>query len=142
MDATAKEAILVKAIDEDNEEYDSELQAMQEAGIKLCSRDDDYDECEGRDDDSEQSEDDEVTDLTEDISHLREWDESGDRKRTAKEVAADEGETEQNREKAAEWLLKNKKNRANQGRAKKGKQRTGTRQRRETMTRGAHRKTR
>ena len=47
-------------------------------------------------DDSDDSDDDEVTDLTDDISHLRNWDGEGARKRAAREVAADDEESEEN----------------------------------------------
>ena len=79
-----------------------------------------YDEAEGRMDDSDVSDEESVQDLTEDISHLRKWDEEGARKRSAKDVASDMTLPEAERMQAKAWMQENAERR------KKGKARQTT----------------
>ena len=122
MDEETKEAILCAVLDADDGELEEDLEAIEQAGVRLITSAEKYDECEGRRDDSDVSDDEDgVTDLTDDISHLRSWDGDGARKRSAREVAADDEESEENREKAARWLRENGKRKA--GKGKKAKRR-------------------
>ena len=93
---------------------------IERAGIRLTSGEPKYDDAEGRMDDSEESDDGEVEDLTEDISHLRKWDDDGARKRSAKEVASDMTLPEAERAQAREWMKEN------MARRKKGKTKQAT----------------
>ena len=96
-----------------------------------------YDDDDGDTEEDSDEDEEEPIDLTEDITHLRTWEEGGARKRTAKEVANDENESEENRLKATEWLKETYK-RAKKDKAGKGKgRRTGDSRKYQARRRGA-----
>ena len=102
--------------------YDDELASLARAGIVLEDMTDKYDECSGRGDvsdtEDDDSEEDGIIDLT--TGNQRTWDSGAGRKRTAKEVASDETESRENRDKARAWIAEN----AKRAQAPRGKRKT------------------
>ena len=94
-----------------HEEHNEDWEQLRLAGVKLVD-DEPLGGGEWDSDDSDSAnelEEEEVIDMTDDITHLRKWDADNDRKRSAKEVAADDTETEDVRQQAREWMEANAK---------------------------------
>ena len=129
MTPTAK-SIITHNLIEEHGVYDDELASLARAGIVLEDMTDKYDECGGRDDvsdtEDDDSEEDGIIDLTR--GNPRTWDSGAGRKRTAKEVASDETESRENRDKARAWIAENaKRAQAPRGRRKTAVKATHTR---------------
>ena len=121
MTTAAKEEIM-KRIIEDEETHGDDGTALMEAGIQLHTEQELGDEGESDAEDDSDEDEEEAVDLTKDITYLRTWEDGGARKRTAKEVAYDENETEENRQRAMEWLHETN-TRGRKDKNKKGKSR-------------------
>ena len=86
---------------------EADLRAIENAGIKIREDDEEEEDIDNDEKEEDDTDEDETIDLTINIAHLRTWDNDDERKRAAKEVAADQDETTENRRNAREWLREN-----------------------------------
>ena len=114
----------------DHDRHHEDWERVLRAGVKLAGDETlDEGEWDSEDSDSASEAGDEVIDMTDDITYLRQWDADGDRKRSAKEVACDDTETEEARQQARDWMEANAK-RSKKTHKQGTKNRAGTRNRR------------